>query len=46
VSVVPVLLGAGIRLFQPPVPERALALRDAKAFPSGLVRLRYGAASG
>jgi dihydrofolate reductase len=40
-SVVPVLLGDGIRLFQPPVPERRLALRDARSFPSGLVRLRY-----
>ncbi len=44
-SVVPIVLGAGIRLFQPPLPERPLALRDAQAFPSGLVRLRYVAAS-
>ncbi len=44
-SVVPVVLGEGIRLFQPPLPERALALRDARSFPSGLVRLRYDAAS-
>jgi dihydrofolate reductase len=41
VSVVPVVLGEGIRLFQPPLPERTMALREARAFPSGLVRLRY-----
>ena len=43
VSVVPVVLGDGIRLFQPPLPERKLLLREARAFPSGLVRLRYDA---
>ena len=46
VSVIPVVLGDGIRLFQPPLPERTVVLRDARAFPSGLVRLRYDAASG
>lgn len=46
VSVIPVVLGDGIRLFQPPLPERRLVLKDARAFPSGLVRLRYGAAPG
>jgi dihydrofolate reductase len=46
VSVVPVVLGDGIRLFQPPLPERRVALREARAFPSGLVRLRYDAGSG
>jgi dihydrofolate reductase len=45
-SVIPVVLGDGIRLFQPPLPERTLALRDVRAFPSGLVRLRYDAAAG
>ncbi len=45
-SVVPVVLGDGIRLFLPPLPERTLALREARAFPSGLVRLRYEAAFG
>ncbi len=44
-SVIPVLLGEGIRLFQPPLAERALALRDARSFPSGLVRLRYDVVS-
>ncbi len=46
VSVIPVVLGEGIRLFQPPLPERALALGEARAFPSGLVRLRYDCRSG
>ncbi len=46
VSVIPVVLGDGIRLFQPPLPERKLALRGSRAFPSGLVQLRYDAASG
>lgn len=43
VSILPVVLGAGIPLFRPPLPERPLALREARAFPSGLVRLRYDA---
>ncbi len=46
VSVIPIVLGDGIRLFQPPLPERKLVLRDTRAFPSGLVQLRYDAASG
>ncbi len=46
VSVIPVVLGEGIRLFQPPLPERALALREARPYPSGLVRLRYDVRSG
>jgi dihydrofolate reductase len=46
ISVVPVVLGEGIPLFQPPLPERALVLREARAFPSGLVRLRYDTPSG
>jgi dihydrofolate reductase len=46
VSVIPIVLGDGIRLFQPPLPERRLVLKDVRAFPSGLVQLRYGAAPG
>ncbi len=46
VSVIPVVLGAGIRLFQPPLAERTLVLREARSFPSGLVRLRYDVAGG
>lgn len=43
VSIVPVILGDGIRLFQPPLPERALLLEAAVPFPAGLVQLRYRA---
>lgn len=46
VSVIPIVLGDGIRLFQPPLPERRLVLKDVRAFPSGLVQLRYVAAPG
>jgi dihydrofolate reductase len=41
VSIIPVLLGAGIRLFQDGSPENALQLVESKAFESGLVQLRY-----
>jgi dihydrofolate reductase len=41
VSVLPVVLGAGIRLFQETGPERWLTLRDWRTWPSGLVQLRY-----
>lgn len=43
ISVVPVVLGDGIRLFRAPLPERALALEGARTFPTGLVQLRYHA---
>ena len=41
VSIVPVVLGDGIRLFQAPLPERPLELVSVRPFPSGLVQLRY-----
>jgi len=41
VSVLPVVLGDGIRLFQGPLPERAFSLVGAQAYDSGLVQLRY-----
>ena len=41
VAIVPVVLGDGIRLLQPPLPEVALVLESAVPFPSGLVQLRY-----
>jgi len=41
VSVLPVVLGAGIRLFQGAPAERWLELRGSQAYPSGLVQLRY-----
>ena len=40
-SVIPVVLGAGIRLFGVAGPERGLVLAGVEAFPSGLVQLRY-----
>ncbi len=43
-SVLPVVLGAGIRLFQETGPERWLVLQEHRAWPSGLVQLRYAAA--
>lgn len=43
VSVLPVVLGAGIRLFQATGPERWLTLRESRSWPSGLVQLRYAA---
>ncbi len=41
VSVVPIVLGEGRRLFQGVLPERRLALASSQAYPSGLVQLRY-----
>ena len=41
-SIVPLLLGKGISLFGPEVPEQRLALESSVAYPSGLVQLRYG----
>jgi dihydrofolate reductase len=40
-SIVPVLLGQGIALFGPEVPERRLRLDSSKSFESGLVQLYY-----
>jgi dihydrofolate reductase len=42
-NVVPIVLGDGIRLFRSPLPERAFALEETRAFPTGLVQLRYRA---
>jgi dihydrofolate reductase len=41
VSLIPVLLGNGVRLFKEGFPSQALALKQSKAFESGLVQLRY-----
>jgi len=41
ISVVPILLGDGIRLFQGAQPRRPLRLAGSHAYPSGLVQLRY-----
>ncbi|HSM92200.1 MAG TPA: dihydrofolate reductase family protein [Anaeromyxobacteraceae bacterium] len=40
-SIVPIVLGDGIRLFQGVLPRRALRLASSHAYPSGLVQLRY-----
>jgi dihydrofolate reductase len=44
-SIIPVLLGDGIRLFDESVPARNLRLTASQAFPSGLVQLTYEASS-
>lgn len=41
ISVIPVLLGDGIPLFQPGRPVQNLTLAEAKNYPSGLVQLHY-----
>lgn len=40
-SLIPVLLGDGIPLFKRGRPERRLKLIESRAFPTGLVQLRY-----
>lgn len=40
-SVIPIFLGDGIKLFQDNRPEKRLKLIDQKAFESGLVQLHY-----
>ncbi len=40
-SVVPVVLGAGIRLFAKDGPEQRLTLDEARSWPTGLTQLRY-----
>jgi dihydrofolate reductase len=41
ISVVPILLGDGIKLFQTGIPERILKLVSSQSFESGLVQLHY-----
>lgn len=40
-SVIPVILGAGIPLYMTPGPTENLQLVDTKSYPSGVVQLRY-----
>jgi dihydrofolate reductase len=40
-SIVPIVLGSGIRLFAGDTGERALELISSRSFPGGLVQLRY-----
>ena len=44
-SIIPVILGDGIRLFDGGGPERRLRLQASQAFASGLVRLTYDVTS-
>jgi dihydrofolate reductase len=41
-SVMPVVLGAGRRLFDDSLPTMPLQLVDSRSFPNGVVQLRYG----
>jgi dihydrofolate reductase len=41
VSVIPLLLGSGIRLFDGPGPAEPLRLLGARTYESGIVQLRY-----
>lgn len=41
ISIIPVVLGAGIALFQAPLTEQPLTLMSTQTFPSGLVQLHY-----
>lgn len=41
ISIIPVILGEGIRLFQEGFPEKRLILLGSKNFPSGLVQVHY-----
>ncbi len=41
ISIIPILLGSGIRLFDPDVGEHALELLESRSWPSGLVQVRY-----
>jgi dihydrofolate reductase len=41
VSILPVLLGDGVRLFAPGAPEQRLVLDECRSWPTGLVQLRY-----
>lgn len=41
VSVIPVLLGGGVRLFEEGIPERQLELLSSKSYETGLVQVHY-----
>lgn len=46
ISIIPILLGEGVRLFKEDFPEQQLRLIDVKHFKSGLVQLHYTRAAG
>ncbi len=41
ISIIPVILGSGIRLFHNSIPEHPLMLTSSKSYESGLVQLHY-----
>jgi dihydrofolate reductase len=41
ISIIPILLGGGIRLFKEGYPEHQLKLVDSKSFPTGLIQVSY-----
>jgi dihydrofolate reductase len=41
ISTIPVILGAGTKLFKEGIPERALQLLGSKSFSSGLIQAHY-----
>jgi dihydrofolate reductase len=41
ISIVPVVLGAGIPLFEGPGAAQQLRLVSSRAYPSGIVQMRY-----
>jgi len=41
ISIIPILLGDGIRLFKNAIPEKSFTLISSQAYPSGLVQLYY-----
>lgn len=41
ISILPILLGNGLPLFGPTVPERRLRLLESRGWPTGLVQVRY-----
>jgi dihydrofolate reductase len=41
ISIVPVVLGAGIPLFDGPGPRETLRLKSSRSYPNGIVQLRY-----
>lgn len=46
ISIIPVVLGDGVRLFERGLPERWLNLASSRSWPNGLTQLRYTVSSG
>lgn len=46
ISIIPVLLGSGIPLFAPELPELKLKLEQTRGYESGLVQVRYSVVRG